>query len=80
VYEAQPPKVTFTTRDLGLAIRDHLEQSTVCHYEEKAGGEVAEVARDEAVFVDATDPNNLIVGLNGQMFQVRIFAIGDANA
>lgn len=63
---------THTTRDIGLAIRDHIEGKPVWRLE--ADTEIADSDR-EVTEVDASDPNNLIVYLeNGQTFTVRIIA------
>jgi hypothetical protein len=64
----------FTTRDLGLAIRDHIEEHAVYHIN-AAGEERGDAG--EVSYVDVSDANNPIVFLdNGQRFQVRIFALG----
>lgn len=73
-----PQKPEFITRDIGLAIRDFLEQRTVTHYEDRDGA-LEPCGDDEVVAVDVSDPDNLTVCLdNGQSFTVRIFA-GDAS-
>lgn len=63
------------TRDIGLAIRDALEERTAIHYEER-GDELEESGSTEFEFVDVSDPNNLTVFMaNGQAFTLRIFAL-----
>jgi hypothetical protein len=67
-------KTLFTTRDLGIAIRDHIEEHRITHFrgdllETELAGEIAGV--------DVSDPSNLRVHLdNGQSFRVRIFSEG----
>jgi hypothetical protein len=66
---------TFTTRDLGFAIRDHLENSAVAVFT-IVGDEIHEGERTEIGFVDISDPDNPIVHFpNGQRFQLRIIAV-----
>ncbi len=67
-----------TTRDLGLAIRDFLDDREFYHFEEGAD-ESSELHESEETFeiadVDVSDPNNLKIRLdNGQSFLVRIIA------
>lgn len=58
-----------TTRDIGLALRDHFEDHDVCHFHDDREGE-----RQKVDFIDVSDPNNPVVFIdNGQKFQVRIF-------
>lgn len=72
------PTIVFNTRDVGLAIRDHLEQNCITHFEERdldGDEELVEGERDEVVAVDVSDAHNPIICLdNGQTFTVRIFA------
>lgn len=69
-------KVQFSTRDIGLAIRDFLEQQYVHHFADTPEGDIEQIdGEEEVVAVDVSDPSNLIVSLyNGQQFTVRIFA------
>jgi hypothetical protein len=65
---------THTTRDIGLAIRDHIEGKPVWRFDEDT--EIADSDREVAE-VDASDPNNLVLHMdNGQTFTVRIIAGG----
>jgi hypothetical protein len=63
-----------TTRDIGLAIRDHLEDHDVFALNED--GERIGGGSDVVEFVECSDANNLTIHmLNGQRFAVRIVAI-----
>lgn len=65
----------FTTRDIGLAVRDHLEDHTVTHFVGVEDGDLDERGQGEVRFVDVSDPNNLVVHTdNGQTFTLRIIA------
>jgi hypothetical protein len=66
-----------TTKDLGLAIRDFIEEHKFCAFEE-VNGEINPTKDWQKIqFVDCGDPSNLLVHLeNGQRFRVRIFAEG----
>ena len=76
--------IQFTTRDVGLAIRDNLEQAQVHHFVEGegVGGEFVHiedgrefVSREivDVIAVDVSDPSNIIIQLdNGQCFTCRI--------
>ena len=60
----------FTTRDIGFAIRDFLEDRVICHL--NRDGE--ERGRDTVEFVDISDADNPVIHmLGGQTFRVRIF-------
>jgi hypothetical protein len=64
-------RLIITTRDLGLAIRDHLEDNNVA----ALNADCEEMGSDTVDFVDCSDPHNLTVHmLNGQAFIVRIIA------
>lgn len=65
------------THDLGIAIRDFLEDQEF-HLFDNSAGEMEETEDTRHVeFVDVSDPNNLIVMIdNGQTFTVRIIAGG----
>jgi len=57
-----------TTRDIGLAIRDHIEGREVYVYDEEVP-----LYRRAIEYVDASDPDNLVIGLDSaQRFLVRI--------
>lgn len=63
------------TRDLGLFIRDMIEDREFCTYYERRGDLRECRAKAEIVHVDVSDPDNLTVALrNGQTFTVRIIA------
>lgn len=65
------------TRDLGLAIRDHLEEKTVTHFAEDADGALREMDCFEVTEIDVSDPSNLLVYTSsGRKFRVRIFSEG----
>ena len=62
-----------TTNDLGLAIRDHIEDHDVNHYD---GDVEVEGAIEYVNHVDVSDANNPRVYLsNGQKFIIRIIAV-----
>jgi DNA-directed RNA polymerase alpha subunit len=62
------------TRDIGLAIRDHLEGNEVYHYDQRGDGELYQDDSYTVEAVDVSDAHNPIVYLcNGQVFNVRIF-------
>lgn len=63
--------MTLNTRDIGLAIRDFIEDRAIIHYEgDEERGEPHGVA-----FVDASDANNLHLHMaSGEVFTVRIIA------
>jgi hypothetical protein len=64
---------TLTTRDIGLAIRDFLEDKELYSFNEH--GE--EGAAETVDFIDVSDAHNpRILLANGQQFIVRIFAGG----
>ena len=64
-----------TTHDLGILIRDCIEDREFKIYGEDASGDIVEAADDEVICVDMSDPSNLLVQtLDGQCFRVRIFA------
>lgn len=77
LFEAKEPpasRVHTTTRDLGFALRDHLEGKKVCHLQDdRETGWSADVDH-----VDISDASNPIVYMtNGRSFQVRIIWKGD---
>jgi hypothetical protein len=62
----------FTTRDIGLAIRDFLEGSDIHAFTGPDDTQSEDV--EEVDFVDVSDASNPVLFLtNGQEFQVRIF-------
>ena len=65
---------TINTRDLGLAIRDFLENRSIAHFAENEHGDLDEFPEVATVdYVDVSDPNNLRVSTDtGQWFTVRI--------
>ena len=65
-----------TTRDLGFAIRDFLDDREFYHFEENADGDPIESEETlEIADVDVSDPDNLKIRLaNGQTIVVRIIA------
>ena len=64
-----------TTRDLGLAIRDFLDDQYFHVLEETDDGLEESGDMRKIVSIDVSDPNNLKIKLdNGQAFVVRILA------
>jgi hypothetical protein len=65
-----------TTRDLGFAIRDFLDDREFYHLEENADGDLIESEETfEIADVDVSDPDNLKIRIAyGQTFVVRIIA------
>ncbi len=64
------------TRDIGILIRDRLEDDTVCSHREH-DGDLIEDGEEEIEFIDVSDPDNLVIFVsNGQTFTVRIIAGG----
>lgn len=60
-------------RDIGFAIRDHLEGHAVTAFVEDKDGDLTEDGQTTVDFVDISDPDSLIVYVNnGQRFGVRI--------
>ena len=68
--------VEANTRDIGLAISSFLEGRTFSiHHENDDGGTLDPVADAAIEAIDASDPNNLVLMLDGgQRFTVRIIA------
>ena len=68
--------VEANTRDIGLAISSFLKGRTFSnHHENDDGGTLDPVADAAIEAIDASDPNNLVLMLDGgQRFTVRIIA------
>ena len=68
--------VEANTRDIGLAISNFLEGRTFSiHHENDDGGTLDPVADAAIEAIDASDPNNLVLMIDGgQRFTVRIIA------
>lgn len=69
----RPKPAPMVTSDLGLAIRDHIEDHSFEHFDGDQGtGRIAHVE-----FVDASDPSNLVVHCDtGEVFTIRILRTG----
>jgi hypothetical protein len=60
-----------TTDDLGLAIRDFLENRDICHFDPE-GLETGD--KQKVDFIDVSDASNPVVMIDsGIVFQIRIF-------
>lgn len=66
--------VLFSCRDIGIAIRDHLEDHTVAHL---IGDNLTPDESEEVTNIDVSNPEKLILQLsNGQQFRIRVEAAG----
>jgi|GEM_PF-6167581 len=62
-----------STSDLGLAIRDHIEEK-LCHRFDPASGQESDDCA-EIEHVDVSDASNPVVHVNGQIFILNIVRV-----
>ncbi|WP_036281372.1 hypothetical protein [Methylocystis sp. ATCC 49242] len=67
--------IKFTTFDIGIAIRDLLEDVIIEHFEQRDCEVISTRLTERVTFVDVGDAPNPVIHLdNGQIFDVRIIA------
>ncbi len=75
---ASAHKRTATTRDIGIALRDLMEEKEIVMSSETDDGETAQTEfRTTVEFIDVSDPDNPVIHLStGQTFRCAIVAVG----
>lgn len=75
---ASAPERTATTRDIGIALRDLMEQRDIVVSSDTDDGETAQTEfRATVEFIDVSDPDNPVIHLStGQTFHCIIVAVG----
>lgn len=65
------------TRDIGVALRDHLEEKSIFALRENEAGNLCETPHAfEVTFVDVSDPRNPVIEIdNQQRFKLHIVSI-----
>jgi hypothetical protein len=75
---AGAPERTVTTRDIGIALRDLMEERDIVISSDADDGETVQTElRTTVEFIDVSDPDNPVIHLStGQTFRCAIVAIG----
>jgi hypothetical protein len=75
---AGAPERTVTTRDIGIALRDLMEERDIVISSDADDGESVQTElRTTVEFIDVSDPDNPVIHLStGQAFRCAIVAIG----
>jgi len=75
---ASAPDRTATTRDIGIALRDLMEERDIVISSDADDGETVQTEfRTTVEFIDVSDPDNPVIHLStGQTFRCVIVAVG----